>query len=149
VDVGSNMEVVSCLNANVECNERMSGLLSPTECKFCQSNLNLQRFKFPCDCLIYAHPDCYAEYSSETRERAEGRWRLWCPQCKMRFTMPENTPLQIIIHQDEDEYRPITRKEVRKEQCKICAILSVQSTCMLGMLGVLIWGYTKIFMDSF
>jgi hypothetical protein len=63
--------------------------------------------------------------------------------------MPENTPLQIVIHQDEDEYRPITRKEVRKEQCKVCAILSVQSTCMLGMLGVLIWGYTKIFMDSF
>jgi len=129
--------------------KRMTGLLSPTECKFCLSDSNLQRFKFPCDCLIYAHPDCYTEYSSETRERQEGRWRLRCPQCKMSFNLPDHVSLQINIQQDDDEYRPVTRREVRKEQCKVCAILSVQSTCLLGMLGILVWGYAKIIIGVF
>ena len=45
-------------------------LLSSTDCKFCLTGTNLQRFKFPCECLIHAHPDCYIEYT-DTRKRID------------------------------------------------------------------------------
>ena len=125
-----------------------SRLLSPTDCKFCLTAVNLQRFKFPCDCLIYAHPDCYIEYS-ETRERVDGRWKLTCPQCKLQFNLPDHTSLQINILQDDDEHRPITRREARSERCKICTILSVQGILLVGMVTFLVWGYTKIFTGGF
>ena len=122
----------------------MAGLLSSSDCKFCKSDTNIQRFKFPCDCLLYAHPDCYTEYSASNRERADGRWRLECPQCKIWFNLPDHIRLQINIQQDDDDHRPITRREARSERCKVCAILSAQGVLIMGMVGFLIWGYVKI-----
>lgn len=123
-------------------------LVSPTDCKFCLSSVNLQRFKFPCDCLIYAHPDCYTEYT-ESRQRIDGRWTLLCPQCKYLFNLPDHMSLQINILQDDEDHRPITRREARHENCKICTILSVQGIMLAGMICFLVWGYTKIFTGGF
>lgn len=122
----------------------MSGLLSPSDCKFCHSDTNLQRIKFPCDCLIYAHPDCYNEYSAGNRERAEGRWKLKCPQCNIWFNLPDHIRLQINIPQDDDDHRPITRREARNESCKICAVISVQGILILGLISIVVWGYMKL-----
>ena len=127
---------------------QLSQLLSPSDCKFCHSDTNLQRIKFPCDCLIYAHPDCYSEYSSSNKERLDGRWRMACPQCKNRFVLPDHVRLQINIPLDDDDHRPITRKEARLERCKVCAILSVQCTLMLGILGAAAWFYVRLAMGT-
>jgi hypothetical protein len=123
---------------------QQSQLLSPSDCKFCHSDTNLQRIKFPCDCLIYAHPDCYNEYSSIKKERIDGRWRLRCPQCDGDIILPDHLRIQINIPLDDDDYRPITRREARLERCKVCAILSVQCTLMLGILVFATWWYVKL-----
>lgn len=122
----------------------MSGLMSPSDCKFCHSDTNLQRIKFPCDCLIYAHPDCYSEYSAAHRERVEGRWKLQCPQCKLWFNLPDHIRLQINIPADDDDYRPVTRREARHERCTICAIMSVQGIMLLGLVLFIAWAYLNL-----
>lgn len=121
-------------------------LLSPTECKFCLSSTNLQRFKFPCNCLIYAHPDCYSEYTQNS-QFIDGRLKIVCPHCKYMFTVPDHINLQVNI-QEEDDY-PITRREARRENCKVCTILSVQGVLLVGMVFFLAWGYVKIFTGGF
>jgi len=122
-------------------------LLSPTDCKFCLTGTNLQKFKFPCECLVSAHPDCYIEYT-ETRKRIDGRWKIVCPQCKYMFNMPDHMSLQISL-QEDDDFVPITRREARRENCKVCAILSVQGVVLVGMICFLVWGYFKMFTGGF
>ena len=122
----------------------MSRLLSPTDCYYCRSNTNIQRIKFPCDCLIYTHPDCYKAYVSENKEAIKGHWKLNCPQCSLPFTLPDQYQIQVNIIQDDEELQPFTRREIRRERCKVCAVLSVQSAAMLGLLGVVVWGYARI-----
>jgi hypothetical protein len=60
--------------------------------------------------------------------------------------MPKYSALQIIIPHDDEEMLPFTRKEMKREKCKICTILSVQGVLMLVLLGFIIWGYAKIIM---
>lgn len=127
----------------------MANLLSPTDCYYCRSNTNVQRFKFPCDCLIYAHPDCYKAYMTESRERQDGRWRLRCVQCNNMFTLPDYQAIQVNIQQDDEEMQPLTRKEMKREKCKICTILSVQSVVLTGLAAVVVWGYVKLIMGVF
>lgn len=59
--------------------------------------------------------------------------------------MPDHMSLQINIQQDDEDYRPITRREARRENCKLCTILSVQGILLVGMVVFLAWGYYKIF----
>jgi len=123
----------------------MTYLLSPTDCYYCRSNTNIQRIKFPCDCLIYAHPDCYNSYVLDSRERREGRWKLKCPECNIEFNLVEYQHLQLNIQRD-DEMMPLTRRDMNREQCKLCAILSVQSTLLIGLCGFVLWAYAKLIM---
>jgi hypothetical protein len=119
----------------------MSHLMSPSQCLFCDEGANIQRIKFPCECLVYSHPDCYSEYSASMRERADGSWKLTCPECKRWFTLPDHIRLQINIPNDDDDLRPLTRKEARIESCKICAVLSLQGILVVGLAIACIWGY--------
>lgn len=63
------------------------------------------------------------------------------------FTVPDHINLQVNI-QEEDDY-PITRREARRENCKVCTILSVQGVLLVGMVFFLAWGYVKIFTGGF
>ena len=81
---------------------------------------------------------------TETREKVNSKWKLHCPQCNLMFTLPDYHHIQINIIQDDEELQPFTRREIRRERCKVCAILSVQSAAMLGLLGVVVWGYARI-----
>jgi hypothetical protein len=73
------------------------------------------------------------------------RWHLPCPRCKLTFALPDYVQLQIEIPRDDD-LQPLTRRDMRREKCKICAILSTQSILLMGLLGVVVWGYVKIIM---
>ena len=123
--------------------ELMTTLLSPTDCFYCRSNTNIQSYKFPCDCVIYAHPDCYQDYELANRTLLSHRWHLACPKCKDRFTLPDFLQLQIQIPKD-DELQPLTRKEMRREKCKVCAILSTQGVLITCLIGACVYGYYVI-----
>ena len=123
--------------------ELMTTLLSPTDCFYCRSNTNIQSYKFPCDCVIHAHPDCYQDYELANRTLLSHRWHLACPKCKDRFTLPDFLQLQIQIPKD-DELQPLTRKEMRREKCKVCAILSTQGVLITGLIGACVYGYYAI-----
>lgn len=125
------------------CIELMTTLLSPTDCFYCRSNANIQSYRFPCDCTIYSHPDCYKEYELDNRTVLSHRWHLACPKCKNRFTLPDYLQLQIQIPKD-DELQPLTRKELRREKCKLCAILSTQGVLITGLIGACVYGYYTI-----
>ena len=125
----------------------MTTLLSPTDCFYCRSNTNIQSYKFPCDCVIYAHPDCYQHYELQHRTLLSHRWHLPCPKCNNRFTLPDYLQLQIQVPND-DELQPLTRKEMRREKCKMCAILSTQGILISGLIAVCVWGYVKIIMST-
>jgi hypothetical protein len=75
---------------------------------------------------------------------AEGRWKLSCPQCKIWFNLPDYIRLQINIPQDDDDHRPITRREARNERYKICAVMSVQGILIAGLISIVIWGYMNL-----
>ena len=122
-------------------------LLSQIDCKFSLTGTNLQRFKFPCECLVNAHPDCYIKYT-EARKRIDGRWKIMCPQCKYLFIMPDHMSLQINLEENEDNI-PITRREARRENCKVCAAISVQWIVLVRMICFLVWGYFKVFTGGF
>lgn len=126
----------------------MTTLLSPTDCFYCRSNTNIQSYRFPCDCTIYAHPDCYEHYELVNRTMLSHRWHLTCPKCNNRFTLPDIVKLQIQIPKDDDDLQPLTRKEMRREKCKVCAILSTQGVLISGLIGVCVWGYVNIFMST-
>jgi hypothetical protein len=127
----------------------MTTLLSPTDCFYCRSNTNIQSYKFPCECTIHAHPDCYEGYELDNRTLLSHRWHLQCPKCKNRFILPDYLQLQIQIpNDDDDETRPLTRKEMRREKCKLCAILSTQGILILCIIGVCIFGYFNIIMST-
>jgi len=123
--------------------ELMTTLLSPTDCFYCRSNTNIQSYRFPCDCVIHAHPDCYQGYELEHRTLLSHRWHLACPKCKGRFTLPDFLQLQIQIPKD-DELQPLTRREMRREKCKLCAILSTQGVLITGLIGACVYGYYRI-----
>jgi len=125
------------------CIELMTTLLSPTDCFYCRSNANIQSYRFPCDCVIHAHPDCYQDYELENRTLLSHRWHLECPKCKNRFTLPDFLQLQIQIPKD-DELQPLTRREMRREKCKICAILSTQGILITGLIGACVYVYYMI-----
>lgn len=125
----------------------MTALLSPTDCFYCRSNANIQSYKFPCDCTIHAHPDCYQAYELDNRTLLSHRWHLACPKCKNRFTLPDLLQLQIQIPND-DEMQPLTRKEMRREKCKLCAILSTQGVLISGLIGACVYGYYTIIMST-
>lgn len=139
-----NADVVLAIKCTIKL---MITLLSPTDCFYCRSNTNIQSYKFPCDCVIYSHPDCYQDYEVQNRTILSHRWHLPCPKCKNRFTLPDYLQLQIQIPND-DELQPLTRKEMRREKCKVCAILSTQGILISGLIGVCIWGYVKIIMST-
>jgi len=147
------MNLMAYLNADVvletkSCVKLMTTLLSPTDCFYCRSNTNIQSYRFPCECTIYAHPDCYQDYELDNRVMLSHRWHMPCPKCKNRFTLPDFIQLQIQIPRDDDELQPLTRKEMRREKCKVCAILSTQGVLISGLIGVCLWGYVNIFMST-
>jgi hypothetical protein len=126
--------------------ELMTTLLSPTDCYYCRSNTNIQSYRFPCDCTIHAHPDCYQTYELDNRTLLSHRWHLACPKCKNRFTLPDYLQLQIQIpDDDDDEMQPLTRREMRREKCKVCAILSTQGVLISGLIAACMYGYYTIF----
>ena len=135
-------------NADVEqetksCIKLMSTLLSPTDCFYCRSNTNIQSYRFPCECVLYAHPDCYQDYEVTNRTILSNRWHLTCPKCNHRFTLPDYLQIQIQIPED-DERQPLTRRELRREKCKLCAILSTQGILITGLIGACVYGYYMI-----
>ena len=147
------MNLMACHNADValetkSSTELMTTLLSPTDCFYCRSNTNIQSYRFPCDCTIYAHPDCYKEYELDNRTLLSHRWHLACPKCKNRFTLPDLMQLQIQIPKDDDELQPLTRREMRREKCKVCAILSTQGVLISGLIGACVYGYYTIIMST-
>jgi hypothetical protein len=123
----------------------MTTLLSPTDCYYCRSNTNIQSYRFPCNCILYSHPDCYQEYEINNRIKTGNRWHLPCPKCKLTFYLPDYIQLQVDIPKDDD-LQPLTRREMRREKCKICAILSTQGVLLTGLFAVVVWGYLKIIM---
>jgi len=142
------MNSMACRNADVALEtkcyiELMTTLLSPTDCFYCRSNANIQSYRFPCDCVIHAHPDCYQDYEITNRTVLSHRWHLACPKCKSRFTLPDFLQLQIQIPRD-DELQPLTRKELKREKCKLCAILSTQGILITGLIGAFVYGYYTI-----
>jgi|Laugrespbdmm15dd_1035085.scaffolds.fasta_scaffold112034_1 hypothetical protein len=145
------MNSMACLNADVEQEtkssiELMTTLLSPTDCYYCRSNTNIQSYRFPCDCTIYAHPDCYKNYELDNRKLLSHKWQLACPKCNIRFTLPDVLQLQIQIPNDDDELRPLTRKELRREKYVVCAILSTQGILISGLIAACVYGYYTIIM---
>ena len=127
--------------------ELMTTLLSPTDCFYCRSDTNIQSYMFPCDCTIHAHPDCYQDYELTNRIMLSHRWHLTCPKCKGRFTLPDYLQLQIQIPKD-DELQPLTRKEMRREKCKVCAILSTQGVLITGLMAACLYGYYTIIVGT-
>jgi len=95
--------------------------------------------------MIYSHPDCYQEYELNNRIQMNGRWYLPCAKCRLSFALPDYIQLQIQIPR-EDDLQPMTRREMRREKCKICAILSTQGILLTGVIGFVVWGYVKIIM---
>jgi cell division septal protein FtsQ len=65
------------------------------------------------------------------------------------FTLPDYQAIQVNIQQDDEEMQPLTRKEMKREKCKICTILSVQSVVLTGLAAVVVWGYVKLIMGVF
>lgn len=122
-------------------------LLSPTDCYYCRSNTNIQNFRLPCGCTIQSHPDCYLESVVESRQRIDSVWKIRCPKCNIIFNAPDTTLIKVVI-EDDDEMRPFTRREMRKERCKICTILSVQGIVIIAGISFVLWGYVKIIMGS-
>ena len=146
------MNSTAYLNADVALEtksyiELMTALLSPTDCFYCRSNTNIQSYMFPCDCTIYSHPDCYKDYEITNRVMLSHRWHLACPKCKNRFTLPDFLQLQIQIPKD-DELQPLTRKELRREKYKLCAILSTQGILITGLIAVCVYGYYTIIVGT-
>lgn len=124
----------------------MTPLLSPTDCFYCRSDTNIQSYKFPCGCSIYSHPDCYKNFELTHRIVASYRWHLACPKCKNIFSLPDL--LQLQIQALDDDMQPLTRREMREEKCKICAILVIQSILFSGLVSACIYGYYTIIMST-
>ena len=67
---------------------------------------------------------------------------------KRAATVFRNLQLQIQIPKDDDELQPLTRREMRIEKCKLCAILSTQGVLISGLIGACIYGYYTIIMST-
>lgn len=92
---------------------------------------------------MYSHPDCYLEYTLRSRRKIDGHFKIQCVNCLKLCKVPEHTTVQIQIPFD-DEFGPLTKREMRCEQYKIGAAMSAQCILMIGIIGFLCWGYYQI-----
>ena len=127
---------------------RMSTLLSPTDCYFCRSDKQVQKFKFPCECIVYAHPDCYANYLFTSRDIKTNTVR--CVKCNDECMMKDHVVLQINIPPEkDDDMRPLTRKELRREKCIVGLVMGVQGLFVTSLIAVVVWMYVKLILGTF
>ena len=124
----------------------MSTLFSPTDCHFCRSDKQVQKFKFPCECIVYAHPDCYATYIF----RNKGALSLTCVKCNDESQIKDHVVLQINIPPErDDDSRPLTRKEMKREKCVVALVMSIQGVLVASLFGAVMWMYVKLIMGVF
>lgn len=121
----------------------MTSLLSPTDCYYCRSNTNIQNYMLPCGCSLYAHPDCYTDSVSKTKKYIDGYWKVRCEQCKLLLNTSDHFSIQVSID-DDDEMLPLTRRDMKREKCIICTILSFQCVFFTVMISLLVWGYVTM-----
>ena len=126
----------------------MATLFSPTDCHFCRSDKQVQKFKFPCECIVYAHPDCYANYLFTSRDIKTNTVR--CVKCNDECMMKDHVVLQINIPPEkDDDMRPLTRKELRREKCIVGLVMGVQGLFVTSLIAVVVWMYVKLILGTF
>jgi hypothetical protein len=114
----------------------MTTALSPTGCYFCHSDENIQAFGFPCDCMIYAHPDCYKTYiynSSHTQG-------ICCVKCKEYSQMKRGQLIQIVIpHENHDDTNQLTQLFVNKRGYIVILCTIISNLLISGAITFVAW----------
>lgn len=126
----------------------MMALLSPTDCYFCRADKQIQKFKFPCECIVYAHPDCYTNYIFTSKDKVTKTIR--CVNCSDECSVKDHVVLQINIPPEkDDDMMPLTRRDLRREKCIVGLIMSIQGIFVTSLVAVVIWMYTKLILGTF
>ena len=115
----------------------MANFLSPTDCYFCKSDKNIKALKFPCDCMIYAHPDCYNTYVYHAYNmNMQG---VYCVKCK------RDAHIQIIIPQDDDSNMKLTMhrnndtRTLSKTGCIVIVITVIYNLSITAIITFIAW----------
>ena len=100
--------------------------------------------------MIYAHPDCYAKYIFTSWDITLTRATVQCVKCKQISSIKDAVVLQINIPPEkDDDLRPLTKRDLRREQCIVALVMSIQGTLVVSLVGVVLWMYVKLIMGVF
>ena len=128
----------------------MGSLLSPTDCFFCKMDTNIHKFRFPCECSIYSHPDCYTQYVFTSWNNSRSRPVVKCVKCHQTSPTRDHVAIQINIPPEtDDDTRVITRKDLKREKCIMALVMTVQGVLITTLVGVVLWMYIKLIMGVF
>ena len=85
------------------------------QCPFCDNKMGFQEIIFPCGCIVFSHPECFADYTFRLRQKYDSVWKIPCLSCQEIVQLPNHSGIKIRIPEEKEE------KE-EKEECELSFI---------------------------